>query len=57
MYYVYPNSLLFFLAKPVIIHTLRVIGDLADNVLNEVTQTKKLCHECSREYIGGHHVL
>ena len=44
-------------AKPVIIHTLRVIGDLADNVLNEVTQTKKLCHECSREYIGGHHEL
>ena len=28
-----------------------MIGDLADNVLNEVTQTKKLCHECSREYI------
>ena len=38
-------------AKPLIIHTLRVIGDLADNVLNEVTQTKKLCHECSRDYI------
>ena len=38
-------------AKPLIIHTLRVIRDLADNVLNEVTQTKKLCHECSRDYI------
>lgn len=33
------------------IHTLRVVGDLADNVLNEVTQTKKLCYECSRDYI------
>ena len=25
---------------------------MADNVLNEVTQTKKLCHDCIREYIG-----
>ena len=38
-------------AKPVIIHTLRIIGDMADNVLNEVTHTKKLCYGCSKEYI------
>ena len=38
-------------AKPVIIHTLKIIGDMADNVLNEVTHTKKLCYECSKEYI------
>ena len=45
------SNSVFISAKPLIIHTLRVIRDLADNVLNEVTQTKKLCHECSREYI------
>lgn len=38
-------------ATPVIIHTLKIVGDLADNVLNEVTQTKKLCHDCIRDYI------
>ena len=38
--------------KPVIIHTLRIIRDMADNVLNEVTHSKKLCYECSKEYIG-----
>ena len=38
-------------AEPHIVHTLQMIGDLVDNVLNEVTQTKKLCYDVSREYI------
>lgn len=38
-------------AEPVIIHTLQLLGDLVENVLNEVTQTKKLCHDISRDYI------
>jgi len=38
-------------AEPIIIHTLLTLGDLVDNVLNEVTQTKKLCHDTLREYI------
>ena len=37
--------------EPSIILTLQLIGDLVDNVLNEVTQTKKLCHDVTREYI------
>ena len=39
------------IAKPDIIHTLRLIKDLCDNVREEGTATKKLCHECIREYI------
>ena len=38
-------------AEPCIILTLQLIGDLVDNVLNEVTQTKKLCHDVTRDYI------
>jgi len=38
-------------AEPVIVHTLLILGDLVENVLNEVTQTKKLCHDTLREYI------
>ena len=34
-----------------VVHTLQMVGDLVDNVLNEVTQTKKLCYDVSREYI------
>ena len=34
-----------------IIHTLLILGDLVENVLNEVTQTKKLCHDTIKEYI------
>ena len=34
-----------------IVHTLQMVGDLVENVLNEVTQTKKLCYDVSREYI------
>ena len=34
-----------------IVHTLQMIGDLVENVLNEVTQTKKLCYDVTREYI------
>ena len=37
-------------AKPVIVHTFQVIGDLADNVREEGTSSKKLCHESIREY-------
>ncbi len=44
-------------ARPMIIHTLKIIGDLADNVLNEGTQTKRLCHECIRDYIDIAHGL
>jgi len=38
-------------SEPVIIHTLQMIGDLVENALNEVTQTKKLCHDITKEYI------
>jgi len=38
-------------AEDVIVHTLQMIGDLVENVLNEVTQTKKLCYDVTREYI------
>jgi len=38
-------------AEAVIIHTLLILGDLVENVLNEVTQTKKLCHDTLKEYI------
>ena len=38
-------------AEDCIVHTLQMIGDLVENVLNEVTQTKKLCFDVSREYI------
>ena len=40
-----------------IIHTLKIIGDLADNILNEGTQTKRLCHDCIRDYIDIAHGL
>ncbi len=40
-----------------IIHCLKIIGDLAENVLNEGTQTKRLCHECIRDYIDIAHAL
>ena len=38
-------------AEPLIVHTLQMLGDLVENVLNEVTQSKKLCHDVTREYI------
>ena len=38
-------------AEPVIIHTLQLLGDLVENVLNEVSMTKKLCYDITREYI------
>ena len=38
-------------AAPCIILTLQMLGDLVENVLNEVTQSKKLCHDVTREYI------
>ena len=38
-------------AKPGILHTLRLIKDLCDNVREEGNATKKLCHDCIREYI------
>ncbi len=41
----------FFLAHPVIVQTLRIVGDLVENVLDEVTQTKKLCYDCIKEYL------
>ena len=31
---------------PVIKDSLRIIGDLVENVLNEITQTKTLCFNC-----------
>ncbi len=31
--------------------TLRIVGDLVQNVLDEVTQTKKLCYDCIQEYV------
>ena len=40
-----------------VIHTLKIVGDLADNVLNEGTSTKRLCHDCIREYIDIAHAL
>ena len=38
-------------AAPCIVLTLQMLGDLVENVLNEVTQSKKLCHDVTREYI------
>jgi len=38
-------------AEPLIVHTLQLLGDLVENALNEVTQTKKLCHDITKEYI------
>ena len=38
-------------AAPCIVVTLQMLGDLVENVLNEVTQSKKLCHDVTREYI------
>jgi len=38
-------------AEGEIVHTLEMLGDLVENVLNEVTQTKKLCHDAIRDYI------
>lgn len=38
-------------AEHYIVHTLQMVGDLVDNVLNEVTQTKKLCYDVAKEYI------
>lgn len=29
-------------AEPCIVHTLKMLGDLVENILNEVTQTKKV---------------
>lgn len=40
-----------------VVHTLKIIGDLVDNVLNEGTQTKRLCHDCIKEYIEIAHAL
>ena len=37
-------------AKPVIIHTFQLIRDLADNVRDEGTASKKLCNDSIREY-------
>ncbi len=39
------------MAQPAITHTLRIVRDLVENVLDEITQTKKLIYECVREYI------
>ena len=38
-------------AQPVIKDSLRIIGDLVENVLNEITQTKTLCYNCVKEYL------
>ena len=38
-------------AESVVVHTLQMIGDLVENVLNEVTQTKKLCYDVTKDYI------
>jgi hypothetical protein len=35
----------------VIKDALRVIGDLVENVLNEITQTKTLCYNCVKDYV------
>jgi len=40
-----------------VIHTLKIIRDLVENVLNEGTQTKRLCHDCIKEYIEIAHAL
>ena len=37
--------------KPHIIHTLRLIKDLCDNVREEGNATKKLCYDCIQEYV------
>jgi hypothetical protein len=29
-------------AEPFVVHTLKMLGDLVENILNEVTQTKKV---------------
>lgn len=34
-----------------IVQNLRILGDLIESVLNENTQTKKLCYDCVKEYI------
>ncbi len=39
------------LARDVIKGTLGLVGDLVETVLDEMTQTKKLCHDCIREYM------
>ena len=41
-------------AVPVIKDSLRIIGDLVENVLNEITQTKTLCFNCVKvmPYMG-----
>ena len=31
--------------------SLRIIGDLVENVLDEITQTKTLCFNCVKEYL------
>ena len=36
-----------------IIDTLRVIGDLVENILSEITQTKRLCYECVKDFIDA----
>ena len=36
---------------PVIKDSLRIIGDLVENVLDEITQTKTLCFNCVKEYL------
>ena len=38
-------------AQSVIVENLHIIGDLVENVLEEITQTKKLCHDCVKDYI------
>ena len=38
-------------AVPVIKDSLRIIGDLVENVLDEITQTKTLCFNCVKEYL------
>ena len=38
-------------AQPVIKETLAIIGDLVENVLDSITQTKTLCYNCVKEYV------
>lgn len=38
-------------AHGIIVETLRIIGDLIENVLNEITQTKSLCYACVQHYV------
>jgi hypothetical protein len=33
-------------AEPFVVHTLKMLGDLVENILNEVTQTKKVPSTC-----------